>query len=178
MHRDQLDRALNERNLNWTKFQYLALFAVIQGECLKSETARRSGMNIRTLITDCPVSKIGCSIRRLSVRCRLRDVDDSQDGVLKTRKMERSGPQALRRPQQSTQLSSLASERAGLFLTARRGSFDQSRGLACVSLVLEAEQRRVSSIHHVRHHEAHVDPRIADRFRDRVAETRPIVALD
>jgi hypothetical protein len=30
----------------------------------------------------------------------------------------------------------------------------------------------------LRHHEAHVDPRIADRFGDRVAEPRPIVTLD
>src|SRR5712692_1303482 len=69
-------------------------------------------------------------------------------------------------------------ERRGLLLAARRGPFDQGRGLACVRLVLEAEHRRVSSAHHLRHHEAHVDPRIADRFGDRVAEPRPIVALD
>src|SRR5882724_11244175 len=69
---------------------------------------------------------------------------------------------------QSTQLSSLArSEPAGLLLATRRGSLDQGRGLACVSLVLEAEHRRVSSAHYLRHHEAHVDPRVADRFGDR-----------
>src|SRR5713101_10095722 len=69
-------------------------------------------------------------------------------------------------------------ERTGLLVAARRGPFDQGRGLACVSLVLEAEHRRVSSAHYLRHHEAHVDPRIANRFGDRVAEPRPIVALD
>ena len=58
----------------------------------------------------------------------------------------------------------------GLLLATRRGSLDQGRGLACVSLVLEAEQCRVSSAHYLRHHEAHVDPRIADRLGDRVAE--------
>jgi hypothetical protein len=38
--------------------------------------------------------------------------------------------------------------------------------------------RGVAHAHHLHHHEAHVDPRIADRFGDRVAEPRPNVALD
>ncbi len=45
-------------------------------------------------------------------------------------------------------------ERAGLLLATRRGSLDPGRGLACVSLVLEAEHRRVSTAHDLRHHEA------------------------
>jgi hypothetical protein len=69
-------------------------------------------------------------------------------------------------------------ERTGLLLGARRGAFNQGRGLACVNLALEAEHRRVFSAHYLRHHEAHVDPRITHRFGDRVAEPRPIVALD
>ena len=82
-----------------------------------------------------------------------------------------------RHPQESTQLP--RSPRT-LGTTSCRAPWplDQGRGLACVSLVLEAEHSRVSSTHHLRHHEGHVDPRIADRFGDRVAEPRPIVALD
>jgi hypothetical protein len=69
------------------------------------------------------------------------------------------------------------SERTGLLLAGRRGPLDQGRGLACVNLVLEAEHRRVFSAHYLRHHEAHVDPRIAHRYGDRVAEPRPTIAL-
>src|SRR5260370_20169688 len=78
----------------------------------------------------------------------------------------------------ASQRSLARRERAGLLLATPRGSLDQGRGLACVGFVLEAKQRRVSSAHHLRHHEAHIDPRIADRFGDRVAKPRSIVALD
>jgi hypothetical protein len=63
----------------------------------------------------------------------------------------------------------LAPERASLLLAAHRGSLVQGHGRACIGLAFEAEQRRVSSAHYQRHHEAHVDPRIAYRFGDRVS---------
>ena len=66
-----------------------------------------------------------------------------------------------------------------LSLADRCSSFlDQGRGPNCVGLVLEAEHCRISPSHYLRHHEAQIDPRIADRFREGMAESLPIVPLD
>jgi len=67
----------------------------------------------------------------------------------------------------------------GLSLTNWCSSFlDQARSPSCVGLVLEAEHCRISPPHYLRHHEAQIDPRITDRFREGMAESLPIVPLD
>jgi hypothetical protein len=68
---------------------------------------------------------------------------------------------------------------SGLSLAYRCRSFlDQSHRPSCVGLVLEAERGRISPSHHLRHHEAQIDSRITNRFRQGVAQPLAIVLLD